>query len=415
MVIKMKWLKEKIKNNERISLDDMISSEGDKYPLLKELKQTEQDPEWHSEGDVHIHTNMVIDEIYKIFEKETLSLSEKYILLMSAIFHDIGKTKTSKWKEVLGKQHLTAKGHEYEGMSYLTYRLLEEDMTKEEYNSILDLVGYHQVPKLLIVKDNISKWDYKLLTEKTSGKLFYLLELADMLGRTCIDKEDQVDYIEMFKMYAIDYNCYETKSNIDEELRKLFINQFNENDESALSFLIGKTKKRLYDKDIIDPVVSYQKYYENKNNHGVLYLMCGISGSGKTTTINNIKKDHTIDTVIELDTLRQNHKLKSNNRREIDGRVRQESKELLKRALANKESVIFDACNHRKDFRDVLFGIAEEYKAKTVLVFVQTSFKDCIKNDQNRNVRNLGKEIINTQKEQFQYPERYEANETYYK
>lgn len=410
----MKWVKAALKDNKKITLDDIIASEGDKYPLLKELKKTEQDPEWHAEGDVHIHTNMVMDEIYKIFDEVELTLSEKYILLMSAAFHDIGKPRTSKWKEVMGVEHLTAKGHEYEGMSYLTYRFLEEDMTKEEYDSILDLVGYHQIPKLLVVKNDSNEWSYKLLTEKTSGKMFYLLELADMRGRTCVDKEEQIEYIEMFKMFALEYNCYNEVSNIDQELKEMFENQFNEKDSKALSYLIGKTKKRLHDKDILDPLVAYQKYFEKKDNHGTLYLMCGISGSGKTTTVKEIQSKNEISTVIELDELRKKHKQKSNNRREIDGRVRQEAKEILKRALAKNESVIFDACNHRKDFRDIILDLSEAYHAKTVLVFVKTSLRDCIKNDKDRTVRTLGEEIITSQRDQFQYPERFEANENYF-
>ena len=411
----MKWIKDAIVKNKKINLDDVIVMEGDNFPLLKELINQEQDPEWHSEGNVHIHTDMVIDEIYNIFDKDkTLTLSEKYILLMSAIFHDIGKPNTSKWKEVQGVEHLTARNHEYDGLSYLTYRFMDLIEDKEEYYSILDLVGYHNIPKLLIVKDNVTEWDFKLLTEKTSGKLFYYLELADMLGRECHDRSDQVDYIEMFKMDAIKYNCFESVSHLNDELTNLFKDNFNETDLVSLSYLVGKSKKRLKNKDFIDPIIAYQKYYEYKNNHGTLFLMCGISGSGKTTQIAKIKEDNKISTVIELDELRKKHKIKSNNRREIDGRVRQEAKEIMKTALANKEAIIFDACNHRKDFRDLLFGLAEEYHAKTVLVFVETPFETCVKNDRDRTVRNLGKDIIEKQMLQFQYPERYEANENYF-
>lgn len=407
----MKWLKEKLKRNERISLIDVIQKNGQDFPLLLKLEKTEQDPEWHAEGNVFIHTNMVIDELYKIFEEIELSLDEKYILLMSVIFHDIAKPLVSKWKEVLGVQRLTAKGHEYEGMSYLFYRFLELDMSKNESEKILDLVGYHQMPKLLVVKDGYTEWDFKLLTQKNSGKLFYLLELADMRGRTTTDYESQLEYMEMFKLYCQDYNCFETISNIDEELKCLFKETFKETSETALSFLIGKTKKRLYDKDIVDPVVSYQKYFEQKDNHGTLFLMCGISGSGKSTTVEHLKEKYNVSTIIELDQLRESHTLKKNNRREVDGRVRQEAKELLKRALSKKENVIFDACNQRKDFRTQICDLAEEYFAKTVLVFVETPVSTCIKNDKERSVRTVGQDVIYNQMKTFQFPEWFEFNE----
>lgn len=409
----MKWIKERIINNQRLNLEDVIEKESSKYKILLDLKNTDQDPEWHSEGNVHIHTNMVIDEIYKIFKIYELSISEKYILLMSAIFHDIGKFKTSKWKEINGVQKLTAKGHEYEGMSYLTYKFMDEEMSSSEYETILDLVGYHQIPKLLIVKNEVSKWDFKLLTEKTPSKLFYLLELADMKGRECKDREDQIDYIELFKMEAIDNNCFYTVSNINEELKEYFKSNFNETDETSLNYLIGKTKKRLYDKDILDPAVIYQKYYEHKNNHGSLYIMCGLSGSGKSSFIKEIASKTKIDDIIELDNLRSKHKKKNNNRMEIEGKVRQESKELIKRALSEKKNVIFDACNLRKDFRDIVVELAESYYAETILVFVKTPFNECVKNDKERLIRNVGLDIITNQRKQFQYPERYETNRIY--
>lgn len=407
----MKWLKEKLKSNKRISLIDVIQQNGKDFPLLLELEKTEQDPEWHAEGNVFIHTNMVIDELYKIFEEHQLTIDEKYILLMSVIFHDIAKPLVSKWKEVLGVQRLTAKGHEYEGMSYLFYRFLELDIDKKEAQQILDLVGYHQMPKLLVVKEGYTEWDFKLLTQINSGKLFYLLELADMRGRTTTDYESQLEYMEMFKLYCEDYNCFDSVSHIDKELRNLFVNTFNETSESAISFLVGKTKKRLYDKDIVDPVVSYQKYFEQKDNHGTLFLMCGISGSGKSTTVNKLQDEYDVSTVIELDKLRESHVIKKNNRREVDGRVRQEAKELLKRALSKKENVIFDACNQRKDFRTQICDLAEEYFAKTVLVFVETPVSTCIKNDRDRSVRTVGENVIYSQMKTFQFPEWFEFNE----
>lgn len=409
----MKWLKDALINNERITLEKVIEKNGKDFPLLLKLKETEQDPEWHAEGDVHIHTNMVIDEIYKIFDETTFSIDDKYILLMSAIFHDIAKPITSKWKEVRGEQHLTASGHEYEGLSYLTYKFMSTDVDQSLAPQILDLVAYHQMPKLLVVKEDSTEWDYALLMEHTAGYLFYHLELADMRGRETADYDDQLEYMELFKMYAQDFGCYDSKSGIDQRLTNLFTTTFNESDELALSYLVGKAKKRLSEKAIIDPIVVYQKYFEQKDNHSVLYLMCGLSGSGKSTTVEKIKQDSNIGLVVELDALRKAHAQKSNNRREIDGRVRQEAKELLKKAFAKNENVIFDACNHRRDFRTIICDLAEEYFAKTVLVFVQTPVEQCIRNDINRSVRTVGDKVINKQLATFQYPERKEFNEIY--
>lgn len=409
----MKWLKECLISGEKVTLEMVIEKNGRDFPLLLKLKETEQDPEWHAEGDVHIHTNMVMDELYKIFDENDFTIDEKYILLMSAIFHDIAKPLTSKWKEVRGKQHLTAKNHEYEGLSYLSYKFMSVDVDQTLAPHILNLVGYHQMPKLLVVKEDTNEWDYALLMEETAGYLFYFLELADMRGRETADYEAQLEYMELFKMYAEDYNCFSTTSNLEQRLRDLFAETFDETDEEALSYLVGKAKKRLSEKAIVDPIVVYQKYFERKNNHSTLFVMCGLSGSGKSTTVERIKSEKDISLVVELDALRKQHTQKSNNRREVDGRVRQEAKELLKAAFAKNENVIFDACNHRKDFRSIICDLAEEYFAKTVLVFVKTPFEQCVKNDRDRSVRTVGEAVIKKQLETFQYPEKLEFNEIY--
>ena len=44
------------------------------YPELFILKATPQEPEWHPEGDVWIHTLMVVDQAAKIIRRETRNL-----------------------------------------------------------------------------------------------------------------------------------------------------------------------------------------------------------------------------------------------------------------------------------------------------------------------------------------------------
>lgn len=403
----MKWLLECIKNNERVNLDMVIERNGHDFPLLKEMKNTEQDPVWHPEGNVHIHTDMVIDCIYDIFDSEKLTIDEKYILLMGAIFHDIGKPLTSKWKEVRGENHLTAAGHEIAGSSYIFYRFNELDIKFKD--QILEIVSYHQKPKLLVIKDIVCEWQYKILTSKISGKLLYLFSLADLRGRTSLDRYEQIFYLEMFKEYCIEHNCYDSTSGLETEIKNYFKQNHSVFDENSLNYLFGKSVCRLFENESSIDEIAY-KYYENKINYATFYLMCGISGSGKTTFIRDLQKKHDDLEIIELDKLRSEHKLKSNNRREIDGRVLQDAKLLIKRALADKRNVVLDACNIRKDFRDVFLDLAESYYALTHIVLIDIKMSTAINNDKNRGYRYLGEDIIFDQIKKFQIPERTESN-----
>src|SRR5690348_14488357 len=70
------------------------------------LRQTPQDPEWHAEGDVLTHTEMVLHECAGIFSDPT----DKELLYLSALFHDIAKPETTRYDEEI--KHTIAPGHE---------------------------------------------------------------------------------------------------------------------------------------------------------------------------------------------------------------------------------------------------------------------------------------------------------------
>ena len=277
---------------------------------------------------------------------------------------------------------------------------------------ILELVGFHQYPKKLVIfEEGNPEYAFKLLTENTSGKYFYFLELADMRGRETIDYEEQIEYMELFKEYCLEFNCFETNSNIDNEIRNTILEVYPEETENSLSYLVGKTKKRWSEGNKVDPHVIYNKYYEHKDKYSNFYVLCGLSGSGKSTVVKKLTSKNDDIKIVELDQLRLKHKEKRNNRREIDGKVRQESKELIKQYIREGYDVIFDACNLRKDFRKIVCDLAEEYYAKTILILMDTPLSQCIKNDRDRTVRTVGEQIIYNQRKSFQYPVNSEFNE----
>lgn len=111
----MKWLFDKLINGESFTLDYFINMEGDNFPLLYDLNATKQDTIWHEEGNVYIHTSMVLAEAFKLVENNEikLSLNEKAVLVLSAVFHDIGKTSTTKTIDIEGKDRVISPRHRF--------------------------------------------------------------------------------------------------------------------------------------------------------------------------------------------------------------------------------------------------------------------------------------------------------------
>jgi predicted kinase len=409
----MKWIKDKVIKGEHISLREVVEKESHNFDLLNKLEGTEQDPEWHSEGNVFIHTQMVIDETIKLFSDFILSDDEKYFLVMAAIFHDIAKPITTKRREINGVERVVAPKHEYFGMSYLFYRF-DNKMTENERTHILNLIGYHQVPKLLVIK-NKNEWHYRQLTRNTNGKLFYIHQLADMKGRTCKDKELQLLYLEEFKMFCEEYNCFNTKSNMYRILKEKIIEvSEQELNNSELLYLSRKTLEDLINNEYSDPSVGVFKHFTHKSSYSRAFVMCGLSGSGKSTLSNQLQKLFSITRVISLDEIRKKYKINNTNRKSVDGSVLQEATKLFKEALAAKEDVIWDACNLRRDFRDKITKLISDYNGISVLAFVANSVETSIKNDSKREKCSfIGEDVIKDQVKSFQYPERNEFNDNF--
>jgi tRNA nucleotidyltransferase (CCA-adding enzyme) len=68
----------------------------DALPIVQAMKETEQEPEWHPEGDVWIHTGMVCDVAAEVCEREILIQTDRLVVMLGAFCHDLGKPETTQ-------------------------------------------------------------------------------------------------------------------------------------------------------------------------------------------------------------------------------------------------------------------------------------------------------------------------------
>ena len=69
------------------------------YPELAALTGVQQDPIWHPEGDVWVHTLHVCDAAAVIADRDCLADDERVLLMFSALCHDLGKPSTTVLEE----------------------------------------------------------------------------------------------------------------------------------------------------------------------------------------------------------------------------------------------------------------------------------------------------------------------------
>jgi tRNA nucleotidyltransferase (CCA-adding enzyme) len=85
------------------------------FPEIARLAGVPQDPGWHPEGDVGIHTMFVVDAAARIAARENVAGDDRAVLIFAALCHDFAKATTTMQREREGKMRWTSWGHEADG------------------------------------------------------------------------------------------------------------------------------------------------------------------------------------------------------------------------------------------------------------------------------------------------------------
>jgi tRNA nucleotidyltransferase (CCA-adding enzyme) len=146
------------------------------YPELAALEGCPQDPEWHPEGDVFVHTLHAMDA----FARERLDdAPEDLVVGLAVLCHDLGKPETTRLEE----GRITSKGHEKAGVERtrdLLERLTPNRRLAEE---VAPLVADHLKP-LQLFEARAGDAAVRRLARRV-GRIDRLVRvaLADQLGR----------------------------------------------------------------------------------------------------------------------------------------------------------------------------------------------------------------------------------------
>jgi tRNA nucleotidyltransferase (CCA-adding enzyme) len=94
------------------------------FPELSALDGTPQDPEWHPEGDVFIHTGLCCDALLKLPAWSEASHELRRVLMFAVLGHDFGKPATTHRAFKHGAERWISPGHAETG-GPLVARFLE--------------------------------------------------------------------------------------------------------------------------------------------------------------------------------------------------------------------------------------------------------------------------------------------------
>jgi tRNA nucleotidyltransferase (CCA-adding enzyme) len=149
---------------------------------MQALVGVPQEPEWHPEGDVDVHTLMVVDGARKLIDD--LDHPRRVAVMLGAIAHDFGKPPTTEFVD--GRTR--SRGHDEAGVeptiSFLDTLGVFTLGGFDVRDQVIQLVRYHLKPgEYYKAKTPVGDGAFRRLARKVEADLLYRVAKADSLGR----------------------------------------------------------------------------------------------------------------------------------------------------------------------------------------------------------------------------------------
>lgn len=347
------------------------------FDWVRALYTCPQDPIHHAEGDVGIHTRMVLEALDDMRAWHELPEEDFRAVYIACLMHDIAKPATTR--EEGGR--ITAKGHSRAGELMARRILWDLGAPFALREQVCSLIRYHQIPFYLIERDDAQKVAAEVsLTARCD--LLSLVAEADIRGRVCQDMNRIVDNIELFRESCREEGCFTGPRPFASDHTR---------------FLYFRSEGRHPDVEAYDDTKSE------------MVVMSGLPGSGKDTYVQKHFGDLP---VVSLDDLRSELDIDPT---ESQGAVVQAAKERAKEHLRKGTRFVWNATNLNRQRRGPIVQLAADYGARVKIVYIEAP--RTVLAEQNRSRASAGVvpwAAIQRMTERWEVPSLTEAHEVKY-
>jgi putative nucleotidyltransferase with HDIG domain len=363
------WTLTKNKNWEQLKI----------FSWVNDMHGVPQSPVHHAEGDVAVHTQMVLEALQSLQEFKILSEQEQEIVWAAALMHDIEKRSTTAVDE---NGNIVSPGHAKKG-AQTTRKILYRDFVVpfEIREQIVGLVRYHGLPLWVFEKPNPVQALVKASLE-VNTMLLAMMAKADVLGRICNDANELLYKIDLFKELCKEHGCWGKPKQFASSLSK---------------FQYFRKVDRHPDFETFD------------DTRGEVMILSGIAGSGKDFYI---AKNYPALPVVSLDDMRRKAKVNYNDTKG-NGQVIQAAKELAKQYLRKGMAFVWNATNITQQMREQLIDLAEPYKPIIKIIYLETGYHKLLAQNKNRNFP-IPEAAVEKMIDKLEVPKLWEAAEVIY-
>lgn len=178
------------------------------FPRLAALERTPQSPRYHAEGNVGIHTRMVLDALLASAHFQAASGAQRETLFLAALLHDLCKPETTVVDPVTGD--IGQPGHSRRGAVDVRALLWRAGAPFALREAVCRIVAAHQVPFFAFDsrRGEAPEFIARKLSWGVSLADLVCVARADMQGRVCEDQPARLDDIALFEQLAREDGCW---------------------------------------------------------------------------------------------------------------------------------------------------------------------------------------------------------------
>ena len=348
-------------------------------PELLRLKEIPQNAEYHAEGDVYRHTEMVCEKLIELSEWKQLKNEEQELLFLAAAFHDIGKARCTKKEDGkwVSPKHTIIGEKEFRAIAYREEKRF--GLTFEQREQAAGLVRYHGLPVWFWSKKR-TEYDLLKAAESVPLRLLYLLSKADILGRESKDGSEFASYVEWFADYAKELNLW----------------------EKPYYFANAHTKFQYFYKNSI---CQDAQLYDNGGFD--VFLMSGLPLAGKDSWI--LKYGNNLP-MISLDEIREELRIPPTKNSEKVARI---AVERAKNYLRAEKTFFWNATNIVQETRQKLIRLFADYGARVHILYLEVSYQELLERNKKR-ARDIPWDVLEKMIDKLELPAPWEAHKVHY-
>lgn len=303
------------------------------FPVVRQMANCPQDNIHHAEGDVYVHTQMVLEALAANHKWRALPPLEREIVFAAALLHDVAKPVCTR---VEGGR-ITSRGHSRRGAIMARSLLWSRGVALEMREQVVNLIRHHQIPFFLIDNPASQRTLFEV-SQRVRCDFLALVAESDARGRVCQDQQKLLDNISLFVQYAEEQNCLRGPRRFPSDHSRFLYFRKEDRDPDYLA----------YDDTICEAV-----------------MMSGLPGAGKDHWVAENLPDWP---VISLDELRHEMKVEpSANQGPVVSKAREAAREFLRR----RQPFVWNATNISRQIRELSINLFAAYNARVRIVYVE--------------------------------------------